>query len=90
MVVFMDLYLIVGVMIAAYIGAAIVVLINKKNLDDALTGGTIGWIIVILSSFLIPYDAIMALILGFALGAIAQMMLQMKTEFSEALEGKKK
>ena len=90
MVVFMEPYLYIGVMIAAYIGAAVVVLLNKKNLDDALTGGTIGWIIVIIFSFLITYDAIMALILGFALGVIAQMMSQMKTEFSGALEGKKK
>jgi len=89
MIYYMDFYLVIGVIVIAYLGAAVAVLLNKRKLAEAVTGGTIAWIIVLLTSFILPYDTIMALALAFGLGIIAQIITQLKLEFSEAIEGKK-
>lgn len=88
MVIYMDLFLIIGVIILAYIAAVVTALTSEKKPIEALTGGTIAWIVVFIISFIITLDTLLALLAAIAFGIVTQLIVQTKRELDAALESR--
>ena len=76
----MDILLIIGIVLIAYIGAALALLYAKEDYQKALVPGTIAWIITFVICFLnvlcynIELAALVALIIALILGAAVQLI----------------
>lgn len=71
----MDILLILGVIVAAYLGAALVLLYGKKDYKEAAMPGTVALIIVIAVSFFIAMEGLVMLLAAVVVGAVAQLLI---------------
>lgn len=74
----MDILLILGVIVAAYLGAALVLLYGKKDYKEAAVPGTVALVIVIAVSFFIVMEGLVILLAALVVGAIAQLVMAKK------------
>lgn len=74
----MEIALILGVVIAAYLGAALVLLYGKKDFKDAAVPGTVGMIVALGVSFFIVMEGLVILLAALVLGAVAQLLMGKK------------
>lgn len=74
----MEILLIIGVVIAAYLGAALVLLYGKKDYKEGALAGTVALIVVLGVSLFVAMEALVVLIAALVVGAIAQIVIGKK------------
>jgi len=74
----MDILLLIGVIIASYLGAALVLLYGKEDYKGAALPGTITLIIVIAASFFIAMEALTIVLAALIISAVAQLVIARK------------
>ena len=69
------IFLIVGIVILAYIGAAFALLYAKEDYKKALVPGTVAWIITLVIYLIVVPETLIIFFLALMIGLVAQLVL---------------